>query len=87
MQAELATSPLSWRFTLRDLLFSAVPALVEDDEAEAPVAGCADDAVDDEAVPKETPRSRETSLISKHSIFSQFFFFSRRDVSYVLCTI
>lgn len=67
---ELATSPLS-RFTLRDLLFSAVLALVEDDEAEA-VVGCADEAVD-EAVPEETPRSRETSLISKHSIFAVFF--------------
>lgn len=68
---ELATSPLSWRFTLRNLLFSA--ELIEDDEAEA-VVGCVDDAVD-EAVPEETPRSRETSLISKHSIFVDFFFF------------
>lgn len=68
---ELATSPLS-RFTLRDLLFSAVLVLVEDDEAET-VVGCVDDAVD-EAVPEETPRSRETSFISKHSIFASLFF-------------
>lgn len=72
---ELVTSPLS-RFTLRDLLFSAELALVEDEA----VAGCVDDAVD-EAVPEETPRSRETSLISRHSIFAAFLFYTPGDVS------
>lgn len=62
MVVELATSPLS-RLPLRDLLFSAM--LVVDDDEAAVVVGSAGD-VDEE----ETPRSRATSLISRHSIFA-----------------